>query len=94
MTIEGKNEIHNTDNLTGSFLVHKLLGPRPLPSLASLPVRTHWHTYSASIPPPPNAHPQNRCPFPTITGTPLQHLWFAPRPCAIFTVLEMSLHED
>ena len=32
VTIVGKNEIYNRENLVGPFLVHKLLGPRhPLP---------------------------------------------------------------
>ena len=29
-TIAGKNEIHKRENLVGPFLVHKLLGPKPL----------------------------------------------------------------
>ena len=29
VTIVGKNEICNRENLVGRFLVHKLLGPRP-----------------------------------------------------------------
>ena len=32
VTIVGKNEIYNWENLIGPFLVHKLLGPRPPPS--------------------------------------------------------------
>ena len=31
MTIVGKNEIDNRENVVGPFLVHKLLGPRPSP---------------------------------------------------------------
>ena len=31
VTIVGKNEIYNRENLVGPFVVHKLLGPRPFP---------------------------------------------------------------
>ena len=31
VTIVGKNKIYRRENLTGPFLVHKLLGPRPSP---------------------------------------------------------------
>ena len=30
VTIAGKNEIYHWENLFGPFLVHRLLGPRPL----------------------------------------------------------------
>ena len=35
VTIVGRNEIYSWDNLIGSFLVHKLLRPRPPPSAPS-----------------------------------------------------------
>ena len=39
MTIVGKNEIYNGENVVGPFLIHTLLGPRqpPPPSLTPLP---------------------------------------------------------
>ena len=45
----GKNEIYHRENLVGSFLVHKSLGPNPPPP----PPRSN-----TSLPPlpPPNRH--------------------------------------
>ena len=37
VTIVGKNEIYNRENLVGPFLVHKRLGPRSPPPLPSTP---------------------------------------------------------
>ena len=35
VTIVGKNEIYNREKLSGPFLVHRVLGPRPPPLLSS-----------------------------------------------------------
>ena len=63
VTIVGKNEIYNQENLVGPFLVHKILGPSPplpsphfkhtpalSPALASHePEHTSQHTLSRSF---------------------------------------------
>ena len=49
MTIVGKNEIYNWEDLVGPFLVHNLLGPRPpppLPPLLILPWGWWWWKFS------------------------------------------------
>ena len=47
VTIVGKNQIYDWENLIGPFLVCKLLGPRPRPSLSSnaslgAPIHPSW----------------------------------------------------
>ena len=66
VTIVGKKELYNRENLIGPFWVHELLGPRPppphrskdaLPSIAPPPPRHHNGLSPRQRPPPPHPAP-------------------------------------
>ena len=54
VTIVGKNEIYNSQNLVRPFLVHQVLGPKPPPPLPPPAQKKPWGGSARSPPPPPH----------------------------------------
>ena len=56
VTIVGKNEIYNRENLVRPFLVHQVLGPKPPPPLPPATQKKPWGGGAGASPPPPPFH--------------------------------------
>ena len=57
VTIVGKNEIYNRENLVRPFLVHQVLGPKPPPPLPPPLLKRSPAPPPLAIPPPPKGGP-------------------------------------